>query len=671
MNGMLLLPWLGLLLVPAQATHEVFVAADAAPGGDGSADHPYREIDDGLQACAERTASSTGLRILTLLPGDYPLSESLRLDARHRGLLLRAATPGSARLLGGLRLDPAAATQVQDAVILERLPPASRAQVRVFHVQAAALSAPIHRGMGQSVAPAGSEVFLDGRPLTRARWPNEGFARVAEVLDPGSVPRNRAADIPLEQRESGPERGGVVRLADPSRLQRWAGAQDAWAFGYWFHDWAEEQLPVAAVDTGAGTLHLGLPHRYGLKAGARFYLTNLLEELDQPGEYHLEAATARLYLWPPAGEVGEILVSTLGGALIEIEDCDSMRIEGLVFAASRGSGLVARNVHHLTVRDCDFRLLGNHGAVIHGTSNQVVDCHFEDTGASAISINGGDRNSLQAAHNLVQGNRIHSFGRIWRTYQPGVQVGGVGQQIRHNEIYDAPHSAIIFSGNDHRIEANEIHHVLQETGDCGAIYCGRDWTMFGNVIRHNFIHDLSGSADRWQNAIYLDDMASGIEVSGNLIYRCNWGMLIGGGRDVHIDGNVFVQCALGVSFDARGVGWMAPHIADPQTSTILQRLAATPLDSPPWSTRFPQLQSYLSDRRGRPVGSRLRNNLFLNTPLGRIDDRKSVALSDNQERVESVDWIRLDPDAPGGLSLVGKEFHRIPLQRVGIRGLGK
>ena len=249
-----------------------------------------------------------------------------------------------------------------------------------------------------------------------------------------------------------------------------------------------------------------------------------------------------------------------------------------------------------------------------------------------------------------------------------MSLGGVGQTVAGNELSHAPHSAIIFSGNDHLIERNEIFDVLRETGDCGAIYCGRDWTLHGTRIRHNFIHDLRGEEGRWQNAIYLDDMASGIVVTENLILRCHWGMLIGGGRDLEIAGNVFADCDLGIRFDARGVGWMAKHIADPETSTLHRRLAAMPVDRPPWSERFPSLQSYLSDRFGRPAGSRVVGNLFLATPFGSVVDGEAVAVAGNEELPDPPAWLGPQREF-AGVSFAEDCYRGIPLAAIGRRNL--
>ena len=125
-------------------------------------------------------------------------------------------------------------------------------------------------------------------------------------------------------------------------------------------------------------------------------------------------------------------------------------------------------------------------------------------------------------------------------------------------------------------------------------------------------------------------MASGITVADNVFVRCNWGILAGGGRDLHLLDNTFALCGKAVFYDARGVGWMRKELVDPETSTLLRNLAAMPTDAEPWRTRFPSLQHYRDDRVGRPVGSELRGTRLLATPLGTIEDRECVAEADTQ-----------------------------------------
>ena len=115
-------------------------------------------------------------------------------------------------------------------------------------------------------------------------------------------------------------------------------------------------------------------------------------------------------------------------------------------------------------------------------------------------------------------------------------------------MHDAPHTAAFFLGNDHILEFNEVYRVCVETGDAGAFYIGRDWTQRGNVVRYNYFHDLAATMEAIV-AVYLDDMACGTTVFGNIISRVHLGVLIGGGRDNIVENNIFLDCPLAISLD--------------------------------------------------------------------------------------------------------------------------
>ena len=114
--------------------------------------------------------------------------------------------------------------------------------------------------------------------------------------------------------------------------------------------------------------------------------------------------------------------------------------------------------------------------------------------------------------------------------------------VAHNLIHDAPHIAVIFGGNNHIIEYNEIYNVCYESNDAGAIYAGRDWTMRGTVIRYNYMHHISGFKGKGCVGVYLDDMYCGTKIYGNLFYRVTRAAFIGGGRDNIVENNLFVEC---------------------------------------------------------------------------------------------------------------------------------
>lgn len=86
-------------------------------------------------------------------------------------------------------------------------------------------------------------------------------------------------------------------------------------------------------------------------------------------------------------------------------------------------------------------------------------------------------------------NLIYDWSQVYQTYQAAVAIHGVGGVCSQNEIYNSPHEAITYSGNNNIIEYNVIHDVVLKSSDAGAIYSGRSWNQYGNIVRYNCIYD--------------------------------------------------------------------------------------------------------------------------------------------------------------------------------------
>jgi len=601
-------------------------------------------------ALAARHADSPRVEIV-LAAGDHVLHQGLHITGALPPLTIRGACEG-VRVIGGIALhDPAWEAPTES--LLARLPAEAQGHARMLRLDAPELArwalppgGPVHSGHAVAVPMGPTEIFIGGAALHPARWPNKGLATIDAVLDPGSVPRDREADMPAGTPVRESDRGAVFVPTDISRAARWANASNAWAWGYWNWDWSDEQLPIAAVDAVRGTITLGQPHRYGVAKRGRFRVVNILEELDEPGECWMDTAAGTICAWLPEGGAREACeVSMLGEPMLEVRGARKTRIENIAFACTRGAVVVARGVRDLRVDRCTFRNVGTVALDLSGDRAEVSACRFEDIGGTGVVLAGGDRSTLRAAGGTVKDCTFRRCGRLQRTFNPAIRLEGVGQSVVRNEIAEMSHMAILFSGNDHLIESNDIHHVVQETGDAGAVYTGRDWTAQGTVIRGNLFSDIRGSDARFQNGVYLDDMASGITVQDNAFIRCNWGMLVGGGRDNVMRGNVFVACGKAISYDARGVGWMARSIADPRHSTLHSNFAAVPVDSDAWKRRYPRLGEYLSDRFGRPVRGEVVDNVLVGTPLGSIEDRKGVEERGNRVEPMSGDKLSVECDA--------------------------
>jgi hypothetical protein len=181
--------------------------------------------------------------------------------------------------------------------------------------------------------------------------------------------------------------------------------------------------------------------------------------------------------------------------------------------------------------------------------------------------------------------------------------------VAHNLIHDHPHCAILFTGNEHLIEFNEIHHIALETGDVGAIYTGRDYTYRGNRIRNNYIHE-TGGVGMGSMGIYMDDCVSGTEISGNVFYKVQRAVFLGGGRDHKVTNNIFVDCNPAVQLDARGLD-SSPVWREMVNDTMRKSLNQIPLTL--YRERYPEMKE-LDRYYGVPEGKSIEGTEFKGVP---------------------------------------------------------
>ena len=399
---------------------------------------------------------------------------------------------------------------------------------------------------------------------------------------------------------------------DGDRPARWVAEQDAWVHGYWFWDWADERHKIKSIDTQRRSIEVERPyHGYGYRKGQWFYAFNLLSEIDQPGEWYLDRQSGVLYFWPPSPiEQGEALVSVLPN-MVTMKDVSHVTLRGFTFEAVRGTAITMSGGSDNRVIGCTIRNVGEWAVTVSGgRGHGVVSCDMYHMGCGGISLSGGDRKTLTPAAHFAENNHIHHYARVKRVYQPGIQLQGVGNRAANNLIHDAPHMGLGFGGNDHLIELNEIHSVCSESNDAGAIYTGRNWTMRGTIIRHNYLHHINGFRGRGCVGVYLDDMFCGTEITGNLFYRVTRAAFIGGGRDCLVQNNLFVDCEPALHIDARALGWAHGHsdmwVTEGRDKSTLSGIR---YKEPPYSERYPELVNILNDEPAAPKGNRVRCNV--------------------------------------------------------------
>lgn len=602
---------------------EYWVSAHGSDAGTGTREDPFATLE-----CARDTlrkvrtsGSAPGGATVWLMGGVYELNKTFELSRKDSGtsdtsIVYRAAPGEEVRISGGKRIPPSAFKPVTDGTILARLDPAAQGKVVQADLKALGVSdfgrLTRRGGIRRDTFPAPLELFFDDQPMTLARWPNEDWTKIE------AVPEGDACDRFTYQGE---------------RPRRWRNLDDIWLHGYMTRNWCDTYEQVIGIDTEKREVVTSKTYdsdglEEGYKAGQHYYFLNIFEELDEPGEWYLDRRSGILYFWPPAPlEQGTLCVSLRESPLVALHDTAHVMLRGMILECTRGCGIEILGGHHNLIAGCTLRNIGTAGVALGGlegdlghriytdatfvtdagTDNGVVSCEIYNVGEYGVILGGGNRKTLAPGRNYAVNNDFHHFSRSVRTYRPAVFICGVGQRVAHNLMHDAPHTAVLFWGNDHLLEFNEVHHICQETGDCGAFYIGRDWAQRGSVVRYNYFHDLTAILQDVM-AVYLDDLASGTTVFGNIVCRVNHAILVGGGRDNIIENNIFVDCPCAISLDARGMG-EGEHYCYGSADLMFARLKAVNHDSPPYSTHYPALARVLDGDPAIPAGNVLARNI--------------------------------------------------------------
>jgi len=565
-----------------------------SPGGSdlnpGTSDRPLLTLGRALEIAGSERQGLLQAVAIHLEPGVYPVAQTVEVGPEDSNMTI-TGEPGAC-LSGGVYLNRW--KPVADRQVLARIGAIGRSLIRVSTLAPAIDLGTLERqGFGIAERPAPLQLFFDDQPMTVARYPTTGWLQVGSL--------------------TGPNR---FMLSDGTPFA-WGRQDDLWALGFWNFDWAESYEKVIGLDSTTG-VEIGATPPFGLKEGRRFFFLNLLEGLSAPGDWVLDRASRMLYFWPPAPlQKHEAVASVLPGPMFHLKGCHDVQFSGLKMEFGRDGGVLAENSENVAVLGCEIANFGTYGVALEGCqASGVAHCRLHDLGATAISLDGGDRKTLAPANLYAEDNDIYKYARRLLTYHPGVEISGVGNRVCHNAIHDAPHQAILLSGNDHLVEYNDIRRVCTGTGDAGAVYMGRNATMRGNMICFNRFREIGPHVTVGGNydgvmSVYLDDCFDGATIFGNVFEGPGTAIMLGGGRDNIIENNTFLKPSPGIAFDARGRGWAAENMKPGAGWNYIESFRAVDPHNPPYSVRYPALAATSESDLANPGGNVVEGNLCL------------------------------------------------------------
>lgn len=539
----------------AEADAIYFVSPEGQDDWSGGLDAPNVDHTDGPFCTLGRARDAVRAHIamigldvplvVELREGKYFLSETLTLSQADSGtarspVIWRAHSGEKPILSGGLRLT--GWVPHRDHILKVRLP--------------ADLNIP---------QPA-RQLFFNGKRQKRARWPNEGWAKVSGPASPGS-------HIAFQYKpDMFPE-----KLASPRQVE-------VNIFPY--VGWTNNRVPVESINWQGHVVRLTrkvwdasdvAPWFWGMPIleENRYALENVLESLDEPGEWVLDSKERVIYFWPPEeiGPHSEVVLPVLN-TLIGLHAAEHLQIRGLVFTETTGGdkyhrhgldgygamypirewkycgeALHMKDCAHCTIAKNHFDAVGGNAIYLEGYNlrNHITRNELSYVGANGVSLLGTkDRHPM---FNHVTDNHIHHCG-VLNNYIGGVFLGvSDGNIVAHNSIHDMPHHAVNLASNGYGrnyIEFNDIRRVSTELYESPGInawmdevdvsksYVLRSAERAGHIVRHNYLEKTQGIA--------FDDYASNCVIYGNIIVG-RMGVSTHGGKNNTFENNILVDCS--------------------------------------------------------------------------------------------------------------------------------
>ncbi len=389
-------------------------------------------------------------------------------------------------------------------------------------------------------------LFVDGKRCIPARTPNEGSEFSADVIKP--LHRSTQDDVISSY---------GLRYHNQD-VKPWSNLVDAVVVVY--HAWTAARHCIASVDVAHKIVHFTNRSQFpvGWCAAPRYYVENVREALDAPGEFYLERKTGLLSYYPRPGEdmTKAQVVAPRPETLLMMEGnaAGLMAVEYLTFdgigfeysdwvmprdemvdiqsaAFLKTATILCRGVQHCTFERCHIAHVGGYGLWLERGSkdDRVVQCHMYDLGAGGVRI--GETvlpgmHEEQAERNEVSNCFIHDGSRVFHAGM-GVLIGCSSyNKVLHNEICDFLNSGISVgwswahdptTAHHNAIEYNHVHHLgWGKTSDMGGIYTLG--VSPGTTVRYNLIHDMLRHT-YGAFGIYLDEASSDILIENNVIYR--------------------------------------------------------------------------------------------------------------------------------------------------------
>lgn len=400
------------------------------------------------------------------------------------------------------------------------------------------------------------QLFADGRRQIRARYPNgdptSPFISNYTFID-GADKRESLSDDPFSGTPPHPHREVYY---DPRLFtdKTWSNPEDGIIHIFPEVNWNALQFEIKGIDYdrcailfghGGHQQHERFAVRPGTNLGktSRYYIENIFEELDVPGEWYYDRVEMILYYMPYDDmNIDDVLFEVpMLERIISIQGsmaspAANIKIEGIRFAHTKTTYLnpyiipsfgdwgiaetgafFAEGAVNIELENCFFDAVGSNAVYLSKYIRDAVikDCLITECGESGIAMVGKTMMTRDKSYEckycgnvhpwgfeahteeyvgncLIENNLIHDVGIFGKQTAGLFMAVSAKNTIRSNEMYNIPRAAIcIHDGTygGHLMEKNYLHHSCRDTDEHGTFNSwGRDSRWCHAQSHHGISH---------------------------------------------------------------------------------------------------------------------------------------------------------------------------------------
>ena len=445
-------------------------------------------------------------------------------------------------------------------------------------------------------------IYVDSKRQTLARYPNDGYMYIDEIINGGG-----------ERRYGTGEGEGAEFYQYDNNLRRWEMIQNAYAVGYFGAEYFSEWAKIDDIDGNLSTVKFADWTQYGVKKGYKWYITNLIEELDVPGEWYVDKETMMIYYFPDEdfGESSKFEIAVHTKPVISVNGASNIDFSGFKIFGTKSDAVKITNGKNISVNNFDISHTKGYGISMSGNNITVDGCTIHNTYNAGIYVeSGGNRNTLTSSGNVISNNHIYKTGTdSGSNWNGGIYIArnNVGTAVKNNLIHSIKNYSYSFGGNENKFSYNEVWAGNRETGDSIPVYSGRDLSEYGNEILYNYIHDSFNPDETkyWNYGLGSgDDWESGAVIKNNIINlgsELQTSSLGTHSRDNTIQYNISVGAAKGLQLTDR-YKWIKNMLDGDEARQILiatlnksTGLDEGYADTEIWQNKYPQISTIYDD----------------------------------------------------------------------------